>query len=74
MSQTLTAQDLWPLVLKLSRDEQVRLAKLALWAAAQSGSSAAEAHRAAPPSVDEFSVQEEPLAWEAEGWEEFKGC
>lgn len=71
MSQTLTAQDLWPLVQKLPHDEQVRLAKLALRAAAQSGSSDAEAYRAAPPSVDEFSSQEEPLAWEAEGWEEF---
>jgi hypothetical protein len=71
MSQTLTAQDLWPLVQKLPHDEQVRLAKLALRAAARSGSSDTEAYRAAPPSVDEFSSPEEPLAWEAEGWEEF---
>ncbi|WP_375766744.1 hypothetical protein NR798_34370 [Archangium gephyra] len=72
MSQTLTAQDLWPLVQKLSRDEQVSLAKLALRAAAQSGSSSdAESYRAASPSVDEFSSQELQLAWEAEGWEEF---
>ena len=71
MSQTLTAQDLWPLVQKLPHDEQVRLARLALRAAARSGSSDAEAYRADPPSADEFSSQEEPLAWEAEGWEEF---
>ena len=43
MSQTLTAQNLWPLVQKLPTDEQVRLAKLALRAAAQSGSSDADA-------------------------------
>ncbi len=71
MSQTLTAEDLWPLVQKLPHDEQVRLAKLALRAAARSGSGDAEAYRAAPPSVDEFSSQEESLAWEAEGWEAF---
>jgi hypothetical protein len=71
MSQTLTAQDLWPLVQKLPHDEQVRLAKLALQAAARSGSSDADAYRAAPPSMDEFSSQEDPLVWEAEGWEEF---
>ncbi|MFL5351994.1 hypothetical protein [Archangium sp.] len=71
MSQTLTAQDLWPLVQKLPHDEQVRLAKLALRAAAQGGFPDAEAYRAAPPSVEEFSSQEDPLTWEAEGWEEF---
>ncbi|AKJ05912.1 hypothetical protein ATI61_110341 [Archangium gephyra] len=71
MSQTLTAQDLWPLVQKLPHDEQVRLAKLALRAAAQSGASDTAAYRAAPPSADEFSSQEDPLAWEADGWEEF---
>jgi hypothetical protein len=71
MSQTLTAQDLWPLVQKLPHDEQVRLAKLALRAAAQSGALDADAYRAAAPSEDEFSSQEESLAWEAEGWEEF---
>jgi hypothetical protein len=71
MSQTLTAQDLWPLVQKLPHDEQVRLAKLALRAAARSGSSDAEAYQAAPPSADEFSSQDESLAWDAEGWEDF---
>ncbi len=70
-NQTLTALDLWPLVQKLLPDEQVRLAKLALRAAAQGGFSDAEAYRVAPPSVDEFSSQEEPLVWEAEGWADF---
>jgi hypothetical protein len=48
----------------------VRLAKLALRAAAHDDSAAA-AYVAAPPSPDEFSSDEEPLAWEGQGWEEF---
>jgi len=68
MSQPLTAHDLWPLVLKLPHDERVRLAKLALKAAA---SDDAAAYRAAPPDVAEFGSNEESLAWEAEGWDEF---
>jgi hypothetical protein len=71
MSQRLTAEDLWPLVLKLPHDEQVRLAKLAFRAATQSGSLDADAYRSAPPLADEFSSEEDPLSWEADGWEEF---
>ena len=70
MSPTLTADDLWPLVEKLSHDQQVKLARRALLAAARSGSDAA-AYRAAPPSEDEFGSDEDGGAWEAEGWEEF---
>jgi len=29
-----------------------------------------EAYRAAPPTVVEFSSDEESLAWDASGWEE----
>ena len=71
MNPMLTAEDLWPLVQKLPHDEQVRLAKLALRAAARSGGSDADTYRASPPGRDEFSCEEEPLAWEAEGWDEF---
>ncbi len=71
MNPTLTAEDLWPLVQKLTHDEQVRLAKLALRAAARSGEPDAATYRANPPGRDEFSSEEEPLAWEAEGWDEF---
>ena len=67
----MTAEDLWPLVQKLPHDEQVRLAKLALRAAAQSGNSDAETYRVSPPGRDEFSSEEKPLAWDAEGWDEF---
>jgi hypothetical protein len=70
MSTTLTARDLWPLVVKLPHDEQMHLAKLALHAAAQSGGSAAASYRATPPEPGEFSSDEDPLAWEGEGWEE----
>ncbi len=65
----LTADDLWPLVQKLPHDEQVRLAKLALRAAATGPETDAEAYQAAPPAPDEFSSDDDSLAWEAEGWE-----
>jgi hypothetical protein len=68
MSEPLTAHDLWPLVLKLPHDERLRLAKLALKAAATDD---AAAYRAAPPDVAEFTSEDESLAWEAEGWDEF---
>jgi hypothetical protein len=67
----LKADDLWPLVLKLSHDEQVRLARLALHAAARGGAADdAVAYRTVPPGGEEFSSDEDPLAWEAEGWED----
>ena len=70
MSTTLTADDLWPLVEKLSHDQQVKLARRALQAAARQGDDAA-AYRAAPPTANEFGSDEEGAAWEAEGWEDF---
>jgi hypothetical protein len=69
MSNPLTASDFWPLILKLPHEERVRLAKLALRAAVNDSSAATYA--AAPPAEDEFSSDEEPLAWESQGWEEF---
>jgi hypothetical protein len=30
----------------------------------------APVYRSVPPSSDEFSADEEPLAWDAEGWED----
>jgi hypothetical protein len=70
MSDPLTASDFWPLILKLPHDERVLLAKLALRAAPQGDSSVA-AYAAAPPAPDEFSSDDEPLAREGQGWEEF---
>ena len=69
MQTALTAEDLWPLVQKLPHAEQVRLAKLALMAASRGPDADSEAYRAAPPAPDEFSSSDDPLAWEAEGWE-----
>lgn len=69
MKADVTADDLWPLVSKLSPQEQVRLAKLALRAAALGTAKDATAYGAAPVRPDEFSSDEDPLAWEGEGWE-----
>jgi hypothetical protein len=71
MEAPLTAQDLWPLLLKLPHEEQLRLAKLALCAASGGGREDARAYRAAPPVEDEFSPADNPLAWEGEGWDEY---
>ena len=71
MSATLTAEDLWPLLLKLTHEEQLRVAKLALRAASHGGGTEADAYRATPVGRDEFSSEEDPLAWDAEGWEQF---
>jgi hypothetical protein len=64
----MTARDLWPLVEKLPHDEQVRLARLALLAASR-GRDAAAAYVAKPPGDAEFRTDDDPLAWDAEGWE-----
>ena len=31
----------------------------------------ADAYRAVPPSAEEFSTEGDPLAWDAQGWDEF---
>jgi hypothetical protein len=67
MSAALTAQDLWPLLLKLPHEEQVRLAKLALRAALRGDIQDRHTYQSVPPAA----VEEDPLAWEAEGWDEF---
>lgn len=69
MTEPATAMDLWPLVEKLPHEEQVRLARLALRAAAL-GRPADAAYRAQPPTEDEFGTDDDPLAWDAAGWEE----
>ncbi len=68
MGDPLTASDFWPLILKLPHEERVRLAKLALRAAANDSSAATYA--AAPPAGDEFLSDDEALAWEGQGWTE----
>ena len=66
MARTLTADDILPLVASLTPRERVRLLRLI---ALPQGSDA-RVYRSVPPSRDEFSADEEPLAWDAEGWED----
>ena len=66
MAKALTADDILPLVAALTPQERVRLLRLI---ALRQGADA-PAYRSVPPSRDEFSADEEPLAWDAEGWEE----
>jgi len=61
MAQTLTAEDLLPLVAKLSHAEQVRLAQLALRAARDGGRDAA-AYQSSPVRPDEFSQDDDGAA------------
>jgi len=65
MSKLLTADDILPLVACLTPEERVRLLRLV---ASSSGGDAAM-YAAVPTNADEFSRDEEPLAWDAEGWE-----
>jgi hypothetical protein len=66
MPKALTADDILPLVASLTPQERVRLLRLI---ASPQGADA-PVYRSVPLSRDEFSADEEPLAWEAEGWEE----
>jgi hypothetical protein len=67
MPRLLTAEDIMPLVASLPDSERARLLR---WIASPRGTDAA-AYGTAPPTGDEFSGDDEPLAWEADGWEEF---
>jgi hypothetical protein len=65
MRDSPTADDLLPLVARLSAEERMRLFRMIV-----SAGNDIEAYRAAPPTVVEFSSDEESLAWDASGWEE----
>jgi hypothetical protein len=65
MSKLLTAEDILPLVACLTPEERVRLLRLV----ASSAGTDAAIYAAVPPALDEFSKDEEPLAWDSEGWE-----
>jgi hypothetical protein len=67
MAKTLTADDILPLVASLTPQERVRLLRLM----ALPHGADAPVYRSVPPSCDEFSADDEPLAWDAEGWEDF---
>jgi hypothetical protein len=64
---SLTAEDLWPLVQKLSREEQLRLARRAL---ASRSSTDATAYERQPVGGEEFGPgDDDALAWESGGWD-----
>jgi hypothetical protein len=67
MSEPLTADDLLPLIAKLSAVERRRLFRLI-----QTVGNDIEAYRTRPPDLSEFSSDEDMLAWDADGWEHVK--
>ncbi len=66
MLKPLTADDVLPLVACLTPQERVRLLRLIT----SPPGADASVYRSVPPARDEFSTDEEPLAWDAEGWED----
>lgn len=68
MPRILTADDIMPLAASLPDSERIKLLR---WIASPH-SGDGQAYRAAPPIEKEFSGEDEPLAWEADGWEEFR--
>lgn len=65
MSQPLTADDLLPLVARLDPAERSRLVRLIAAKATQD----AQKYLTVPPKPDEFATEDDPLAWDAEGWD-----
>ena len=66
MSKALNADDILPLVACLTPQERVRLLRLI---SVQPGADDRNAYREFPPAREEFSSDEEPVAWDSEGWE-----
>lgn len=67
MAKPMTADDILTLVANLTPQERVRLIRLIT---TQRGANAAAVYDAVPPGRDEFSSDEEPLAWDAGEWED----
>lgn len=68
MAAPLTAEDILPLVERLTPQERVRLLRLL---SVQSGGDDA-AYRAGPPDPNEFGADDDALAWDSEGWDGIK--
>ncbi len=56
-----TVEEIIPLVEALSPPERARLLRLI--------NSESSVYAAMPPSPEEFCADEDPLAWESDGWE-----
>ena len=67
MSTELKAEDLIPLIAKLSLAERHRLLHLVR----NQGLNDGQTYAAMPPRDGEFSSDDDALSWEVEGWEEF---
>jgi hypothetical protein len=68
MRRLLTADDLMPPGASLPDGERMKLLR---WIASPHGTDAC-AHKVAPLTRDEFSGDDDPIAWEADGWDEFR--
>ncbi len=66
MPNLLTADHIMPLVASLTESKRIRLLRLIT---SPYGTDALP-YETALPTRDEFSSEDEPLAWDADGWEE----
>jgi len=66
MEKPLSAEELFPLVDRLSSQERLRLLRLISLRPAPDD---LDAYHTLPPRHDEFSSDADPLAWDADGWE-----
>jgi len=67
MARLLTADDIMPLIASLPDSERIRLIR---WIESPN-SKDSSGYNVAPPTEEEFSGEDESLAWEGNGWEEF---
>ncbi len=67
MAKRMSADDILPLVATLAPQERARLFRLM---AGQPSDDDSSLYDATPPRHSEFSNNNEPLAWEADGWED----
>jgi hypothetical protein len=66
MEKPLSAEDIFPLVDRLSSQERLRLLRLIVL---RPPAADRDAYLALPPRHDEISSDTDPLAWDAGGWE-----
>ena len=70
MPKHLSAEDIFPLVDCLAPDGRLRLLR---FISARPAANDQDVYRAVPPRNEEFSGDEDLLAWDAEGWEDVNG-